>query len=197
MIVLPTNPASSRAIPRVLDFGGVQQPDSGAESQRHNKLGNRYGVAFELPPMKNKDVGRIYVNRLIRGQREGARMRYPLLDFDPGTPGNFVVNGSGQAGTMLNIDGGAPFYAFKEGQPFHLSIGGHLYFDFIAADATANGSGAATITLTQMLRKPPIDGDALEFVEPCIEGWVVDDQVSWEIALNRNIGLSFEIHEAR
>lgn len=198
MIILPTWPGARKAMPRVLDFGGILQPDSGAETQRLNKLGNRYGVAFEMPPLKsNADEGMKWVNRLVRGQREGARMEYPLLDFDPGTPGNFVVNGSGQAGTMLNIDGGAPFYQFKEGQPFHLSIGGHLYFDFIAADVTANGSGAATITLTQMLRKPPIDGDALEFVQPCIEGWVVGDQLGWELALERNIGLAFEIHEAR
>lgn len=198
MIILPTWPGARRAVPRVLDFGGIQEPQSGAETQRLNKLGNRYGVAFVMPPLRaTADEGMKWVNRLIRGQQAGARMEYPLLDFDPGTPGTFRVNGSGQAGKMLAIKGGAPFYTFREGQPFHLSIGGQLYLDFIGADTTADGSGNATITLSQMLRKPPIDNDPLEFAQPCIEGWVVGDQLSWELALERNIGLTFEIHERR
>jgi len=41
MIILPTWPGARRAIPRVLDFGGILEPSSGAESQRMNKLGNR------------------------------------------------------------------------------------------------------------------------------------------------------------
>lgn len=196
MIILPTSPGAQRAVPRVLDFGGIQRPGSGAKTQRMNRLGNRYGVAFEMPPLKNADEGRIWVNRLVRGQREGARMKYPLLDFDPGTPGPFVVNGTGQAGTMLNIRSGAPFYQFKEGQPFNILIGGSYYLDFIAADATANGSGAVTIALSQMLRVEPADGDALLITQPVIEGWVVGDERSWELALNRSVALTFDIEEA-
>lgn len=197
MIILPTWPGARRAVPSVLDFGGILQPDSGAETQRQNRLGNRYAVSFEMPPLENATEGRIWVNRLIRGQREGARMEYPLLDFKPGTPGAFVVNGASQAGTSLALRGGTPGYQFKEGQPFNVVIGGYHYLDFIAADVTANGSGQATITLSQMLRKPPADGDALRIVDPVIEGWVVGDQLSWELALNRTIPLSFQIHEAR
>lgn len=196
MIILPTWPGARRAVPRVLDFGGVQRPGSGAKTQRLNRLGNRYGVAFEMPPLENADQGRIWVNRLVRGQREGARMEYPLLDFDPGTPGAFVVNGAGQAGTSLSIDGGTPGYLFKEGQPFNYIVGGIHYLDFIAADATANGSGAVTIALSQMLRVEPADGDALLITQPVIEGWVVGDERSWELALNRSVALTFDIEEA-
>lgn len=197
MIILPTWPAASKAIPRVLDFGGILEPSSGAATQRLNRTGNRYGVAFEMPRLENADQGRVFVNRLVRGQRAGARMEYPLLDFNPGNPGAFVVNGAGQAGTQLSLRGGTPGYQFKEGQPFNVLIGGSYYLDFIAGDVTANGSGAATITLSQMLRAEPADGDALLITQPVVEGWVVGDQLAWELALNRSVGLSFEIHEAR
>jgi hypothetical protein len=197
MIVLPTWPGARRAVPRVLDFGGVLEPSSGAATQRMNRLGNRYGVTFEMPPLTNADEGRIWINRLIRGKLAGARMEYPLLDFKPGTPGSFVVNGAGQAGTTLNIKGGTPGYTFKEGQPFNLIIGDEYYLDFIAADVTADGSGNAGITLSQMMRAQPSNNDALLITQPVVEGWVVGDQLSWELALNRSIGLSFEIHEAR
>lgn len=196
MIILPAWPGARRAVPRVLDFGGVQKPGGGGKSQRLNRLGNRYGVAFEMPPLDNAEEGRIWVNRLVRGQLEGARMEYPLLDFDPGTPGAFVVNGAGQAGKMLTIDGGAPFYQFKEGQPFNVVVDGIHYLDFIAADVTANSGGSATITLSQMLRAEPADGDPLRIVDPVIEGWVVGDERSWELQLNRSVGLTFDIEEA-
>lgn len=195
MIILPTWPGARRAVPRVLDYGGILEPASGAKTQRLNRLGNRYGVAFEMPPLENKDEGLIWVNRLIRGQKEGARMEYPLLDFDPGTPGDFVVDGDGQSGTSLAIRGGTPGYQFKEGQPFTLQIHDQLYFDFVAADALADGSGNAVITLTQMLRAEPHDAGVLLIQQPVIEGWVMGDAVSWELSLERNVGLSFEIHE--
>lgn len=197
MIILPTWPGARRAVPRVLDFGGILEPSSGAASQRMNRLGNRYGVAFEMPPLTNRDEGRVWVNRLVRGQRAGARMEYPLLDFDPGTPGAFVVDGAGQSGTSLNIKGGTAGYQFKEGQPFNLIIGGEYFLDFIAADVTADGSGDCIITLSQMMRTQPDDADALLITQPVVEGWVVGDQLSWELALERTVGLSFEIHEVR
>lgn len=197
MIILPTSPGARRATPGVLDFGGILEPSSGAATQRFNRQGNRYGVAFEMPPLKNSTDGRIWVNRLIRGQQEGARMEYPLLDFDPGTPGAFVVDGGGQSGKTLAIKGGTPGYQFKEGQPFNLLISGEYYLDFIAADVAANGSGNAAITLSQMLRAQPANNDALLITQPVVEGWVVGNAVSWEIALERTIGISFEIHEAR
>lgn len=197
MIDLPEWPAPRSVSSRVLDFGGFLEPSSGAQVQRINRPGSRYAVAVTMPPLDNKKNGRIWVNRLVKGQQEGARMEYPLLDFYPGVAGGFVVDGAGQAGKSLVLRGGTPNYAFHEGQPFSLEIGGQHYFDFIASAAIANAAGEATITLTQMLRAEPADGDALHISKPMIEGFIMGDQLSWDIALERMVGLSFEIHEAR
>lgn len=197
MIELPAKPGPTSMAVRILDFGGYLEPSSGAQIQRINRLGTRHAFAVQLPPMKNARDGRIWSNRLVRGMQEGVRMRYSLLDFYPGTPGTFVVDGAGQAGKVLVIKGGTPGYAFYEGQPFSLEIAGQHYFDFIAAPTVADASGDATITLSQILRAQPADGDKLHISEPMIEGFLMGDPVSWELALDRTVGLSFEIHEAR
>lgn len=197
MIDLPDWPAPRSVSPRVLDFGGFLEPASGAQVQRINRMGSRYAVSVQMPPLTSQKHGRIWVNRLVRGQQEGARIEYPLLDFYPGVPGSFVVDGAGQSGKLLNLRGGTPNYAFYEGQPFSLQIGGQHYLDFVAASAVANATGEATISLTQMLRAEPGDGDPVHISKPMIEGFIMGDQVSWDISLERLIGLSFEIHEAR
>ncbi len=124
-------------------------------------------------------------------------MAYPLIGFNPGSPGAFTVNGAGQSGTSLAIKGGTPRYAFKEGQPFSMIVNGQSYFDFIAAPTIADASGNATITLTQMLRVSPTNGAALNFAKPIFEGFVMGDALSWELSLERHVGLSFDIAEAR
>ena len=53
------------------------------------------------------------------------------------------------------------------------------------------------ITLSQLLRVSPADGDALNFAAPIVEGFVMGDKLSWDISVERVIGLSFEIVEAR
>ena len=201
VIDLPGWPGARDATPRVLDFGGFLEPPTGAEEQRINRLGNRYAVSFIMPPLTGKD-GRIWVNRLVRGRNEGARIEYPLLDFDPGAPNlangtPIMVDGNGQAGRLLHIRNVTPRYAFLEGQPFSLEIGGQHYLDFIAAPVIVGADGKATILLSQMLRQEPIDGNVLHVTKPMIEGWVKGSETAWNLALNRTVGLEFEIHERR
>jgi len=198
MIDLPDDIAARGATPRLMDFGGFLEPGLGGEVQRINRMGSRFSVAFEMPPLTNAKQGRIWVSRLIRAKSEGARWAYPLLDFNPGVPGAFVVNGAGQAGRTLQLRGGTPNYAFREGQPFSVVDGsGQHYLHFIDAQAIADAGGNVTITFSPMLRIQPANGAALKITQPMIEGYVMGDQLSWEIALDRTIGLSFEIAERR
>ena len=202
MIDLPTWPAPNGAVPRVLDFGGFLEAPGGAETQRVNQLGNRYAVAFSMPPLDNHKEGRIWVNRLLKGMKQGARIAYPLLDFDPGAPNvsagtPIIVDGANQAGLNLAVQNVQPHYFFREGQPVSLEIGGQHFFDFVAENVAAGSDGKATIQLTQMIRKPPPAGSVLHVARPMIEGFIMGDPVSWEIAIERNFGLSFEISESR
>lgn len=202
MIDLPQWPGPSGAVPRVLDFGGFLEGAGGAETQRANGLGNRYAVALTYPPLESEKEGRIFVNRLIKGQQEGARLDFPLADFDPGNPNQangspIVVDGAGQAGRLLAIQNVQPAYGFVEGQPVSLEIDGQHYFDFVAETAIAGADGKVTIRLSQMLRRPPTAGSILHVAKPMIEGFIMGDSLSWEIALNRKLSIAFEIRESR
>jgi hypothetical protein len=202
MIVFPEWPAPRKAVPRVQDFGGYLDGAAGSETIRVNHLGNRYAVAFTMPPLENRKEGRIFVNRLIKGQKEGVRIEYPLLDFDPGAPNRsdsspIVVDGAGQAGEFLAITNGVPGYAYFEGQPVSLEIGGQHFFDFVAESTIVGANGKAVIQLSQMIRKPPTVGSVLHVAKPMIEGVPRGSEVQWEIALERMFALSFEIWESR
>lgn len=197
MIDLPTDIGPQSATPRLLDFGGFLEPGLGGTVQRINRMGSRFAVSVTLPPLRNDTRGRIWVSRLIRGKSEGVRWEYPLLDFDPGPVGSFVVNGAGQAGRTLDIDGGTPNYAFKEGQPFSIEVAGQHYLHFIDSQVIADGTGAAEITFSPMLRVSPTDGAALHFAKPMIEGFIMGDEFSWQLSLDRLVGISFDIVERR
>ena len=90
-----------------------------------------------------------------------------------------------------------PNYAFVEGQPISLEIDGQHFFDFVASPAAVGSNGKVTLTLSQMLRKPPTTGSVLHVSRPMIEGFVRGSEMAWELALDRTVGLSFEIWERR
>jgi len=202
IIELPQWPCARSVTPRELDFGGFLEAPGGAETQRANRPGNRYAATFDMPVLENAKEGRIWVNRLIKGKKVGARIAYPLLDFDPGAPNMsdgspIVVDGAGQSGVMLAVQNVWPGYAFLEGQPVSLEISGQHYLDFVAEPAIVGANGKVTIQLTNMLRKPPVAGSVLHVAKPMMEGFVMGDAFSWEIALERDFNISFEIRETR
>jgi hypothetical protein len=123
-------------------------------------------------------------------------MPYPLLDFDPGLPGNVLVNGGSQAGSTLNVDGATPNYVFREGQPFSILTGGKHYLYFVTTETAANGSGVAALPISPMLRKAPADNSPCHFGKPMIEGFIMGEEWRWEMSLERLISIQFDIVES-
>jgi hypothetical protein len=158
-------------------------------------MGNRFGIAVSLPPVLGKDRGRILVSRLIRAKTEGVRIEYPLLDFAPGQPGAVLVNGAGQSGRSLIVDGAEPYYAFREGQPFSLVEAGRHYLHFVDAEVIATALGAATLSISPMLRIEPANNAVCHFAKPMIEGFIYGDEWRWALSIERHIALQFEVRE--
>lgn len=197
MIDLPDFPSPNDATSALVDFGAFLTPALGGPVQRVNRMGTRYKIAVSMPPMTSKQVGRIWVNRLIKGKQEGARMPYPLLDFDPGSPGTVLINGAGQSGTSLIVDGATPNYIFREGQPFSILTGGKHHLYMVGAETIASGTGTATLPLSTMLRRQHADNDPCHFGEPMIEGFIQGDELSWNLSLEHLIGIQFDITESQ
>lgn len=195
MIDLPLTPAPRGVTPLPVDFGANLEGALGGETQRIERQGNRWAVQVEMPPLRHATDGRVFVSRLIRGISEGVRIDFPLLGFSPGIPGSAVVSGSGQSGRALDIKNAAAGYAFSEGQFFSLVRNGRHHLYMIGADVTVSGGGTAALPIWPSLRAQHLDGDVLHITQPMIEGFVIADQLSWEMALGNFTGLSFTIRE--
>lgn len=197
MKVLPSSPAPQGATPSYVDFGSTLTPALGGAEQRINRLGNRFRLAVTMPPMENKDEGRVFIARLIRGRSEGVRMKFPLSGFNPGDPGSPVVNGGGQSGRLLQLRGFASGYTVKEGQFFSIEKGGSHYLYQADEEVSANGAGVMQLTINPLLRASPVDGATCHFAEPMIEGLIEGSDWQWDYALDYSVGLEFVIKERR
>lgn len=196
MIELPDGVVPNGFSPALIDYGGILRPPTGGAIQRINRLGNRFRVSVSLPPIPNKELGRVVVSRLLKAKTEGIRIELPLAGVEQGSPGAPLVNGAGQAGGSIIADGFRPGYGASEGFWLNIVTGGQYYLYNVAAPAQANGDGEATLSLTPLLRKSPADNDVIVLQKPMIEGLVIGDEVGWSISLAHHIGISFDIEEA-
>lgn len=195
MIDLPLSPSPASATPALLFFGAQLTPSLGGPVQQVERMGSRFRLSVTMPPMRGA-MARQWVARLVRGKSAGVRMPFPLLDFKPGVPGQFLVNGAGQAGKGLAIDGGRANYVFREGQFFSILTGGRHYVHMITAETIASGAGSATIPIEPMLRVSPADNAELHVGRPMIEGFIAGEEWAWEMSLAHFQQLSFDIAEA-
>lgn len=196
MIDLPTWAVPNGASPFLIDFGGFLTPGLGAEEQRIDRMGNRFGLAVTFPPLTSQQRGRILVSRLVRGKTEGIRIEYPLLSFKPGAPGSVVVDGASQSGRTLAVRGANPAYAFREGQPISIErADGRHYLHFVDSETIADASGEAELPISPMLRYEFADGATVHVAKPMIEGFVHGDEWRWSLSVAHLVSVEFEIRE--
>lgn len=194
-ILLPAEPVPQRWTPRALDWGGELVPPLGGETQRLNRLGDRFAIEVTLTPTQDAALALAYVSRLRRARREGARLPFPQLNLAVGSPGDVRVDGAGQAGSWLAVRGATAGYAFREGQFFSLVSDGRRHLHSVAAAATASAAGLALLAIEPMLRVSPSDGDVVEVAAPMIEGFVGGNEQGWTVDIAGTVGLSFTLTE--
>lgn len=134
-----------------------------------------------------------WVSALVAGDAEVVRLAVPQPGFDTGEPGSPRVNGAGQLGQTLNMDGFSTYTA-RDGQFFSIAhaTGRHLHMVRLDHAAVA---GSMALTFRPMLRKSPADNTVVELASPMIEGFLSGRETSWTIDLARTVGLSFSITE--
>lgn len=195
MIDLPSYPPPASAEPVFIDAGATV---GATVEQRVEKIGSRFGLSVSMPPMRGDKLGRQWIAKLLQGKSEGVRIAWPLQGFKPGVPGAVKVNGAGQSGRTLVVDGASANYVFRAGQPFnHVPADGEELLYFIAEEVIANGSGQATLTIEPMLRLEPADNDNLEFGAPVICGFLEAGDLPWSLSIAKWTGLGFGLRERR
>ena len=195
-VTLPTCPYPTDYQVLLRDFGAVLTPFLGGPEQRINRLGMRFGLRLTMPPM-DADEGMVYLSRLLQGRQSTVILPWPLLDFDPGTPGAPLVSAAVASGTTIPIKGLTPGYQVKEGQFFSVIHSGRRYVYMFTADATANGSGNLSAAIFPLLRTALSTNDVIEIAQPKIEGLVMPgEEISWQIGLDNAREFSFSVLEA-
>jgi hypothetical protein len=195
VITLPTGVTARSVKASLLDFGFINRPSSGAPAQRYDRLGSRYAMEFELPPLPG-DVARTVKARLTVAKREGLRMPVPLMGGTQGGAGVPLVDGTDSAGTTLKLKGLTPGWFAREG--FWLNVtdaSGALYLHDIAEPVRVASNGKVTLTLGIPLRCALADDAAVRIANPVIEG-LVTSEVGWSDPVGRVIsGIAFTVEE--
>lgn len=193
-IYLPSSPSPRTAQPQLLDFGAILEPDLGGASQYVGRLGDRYEVAVDLPPM-SAETARVFIARLTKAKKSSLVMPFPQPGVAVGAEGAPRVNGAGQAGTFLTIDGLPANKVLKEGWFLSIIVSGQRYVAQIQEDVTASAGGAVTLSIEPMLRVSPPDNAVIELANPMIQGFVQGNGLPWEIDTATTVGLGFTLRE--
>ncbi len=194
MITLPASPAPNACSPRVLSFDLHARPSTGAEVQTIYRPGSRWALDFAYAPMA-ADVARAFTSRLVRAQREGLRMKVPLLGVSQGAPGTPQVNGDYPSGTVLPLKGCTPGYEFGEG--FWLTLvnaAGDYFLHQVVGSAIVNGSGNVTLSVETPIRAPFLNNATVLVETPMVQGLI--EEVSWGMRIGKRVdGIGFTLEE--
>lgn len=193
-IALPASPEPCAPYlpPTVVSLRNDVTSLSGGNRQRNARKGDHYRVGFNMPPLTHEEAMRW---RSLMTSADTVSMIVPQPGFDPGPVGAPKVNGAGQLGTSLVIDGVTPQYAFHKGQIISILTAGRHWLYGIDATAVANGAGQVTLTLEVMIRTVHADNDTIHVGSPVIEGFPALDDGAWTMDENGFIRLAFEIEE--
>lgn len=196
LVELPTSPKPRAVRWSAIDFGGTLSGAVGGTAQRINRLGNRWRLEVDLPPMTVADA-RVWAAALSRGLRNGVSLLVPQPDTPTGAAGSVLINGASQAGDSIVVDGGTPGYQVKAGQWLNVTTSGSAYLYMAQASSRLGASGDGTIEIEPPLRAVPADNDPVNLSAPVIEG-LLQTGPGWEIDVSRLVrGFSFTIEEAR
>ena len=198
-ITLPSKPGISAGVPRPVDGGSWQVPFAGGVSQRLERPGATHlALDFTTPRIPLNGLARIWVSRLIQGQRQIVRTAYPQPEIAADNVGAPVVDGGGQTGYALALRGVTPGMVIVEGRGLNVyDAAGRGYLHLVSADTIVGGDGRVALPVEPALRALPADNTLANLAAPTIEGKIVgaDKGVTLKRALAD--GLQFTIEETR
>lgn len=171
---MPTYPLSfpSGLVPSSASFGLSRATSSTISPYTFNQQvykfsGERWEGSVTFPPMTQESVGELQAFFLEMQGQFGTFLygdpNYLVKGARGIASGSPLVNGAGQTGNTLNVDGlGASIVGWlKKGDYIQLGSGSSSRLHQSATDVDTNGSGQATITLYPAIRTSPADNAAV------------------------------------
>jgi len=167
-LTFPNRPAPSRFSIEPASFSGMTQSPWTASQQVQLNQGQMWTISADYPPMNENDA-RDWLATLLamRGQYGTVLFGNPTMKSPRGNWGSApTVDGAGQTGQQLAV-GGLPADAIiRAGDFFQLGDGSAAKLHTVVQDATADGSGLATLDVWPRLRSMPGNGDAITTSSP-------------------------------
>lgn len=187
-ILLPISPAPVKAEPYIISYAQEHEPFLGGEQFRVLRVGTRFGLRVELPPMKY-DTAMAWIARLA--QADGSLVAYDFRQSGAtlSLAGNLTAAQPVAANTFSLPFNGKVGGVNREGQFFSLIHAARRYLHLWTED---NG-----INIWPLLRTSVSAGDVLDHQAPKIEGLLTGDAASWTVDRALSVGLSFEIKESK
>lgn len=162
-LTLPSYPAPSRFTIEPASFSAMTQSPWTASQQVQLNQGQMWTIGIDLPPM-NEGAARNWFGTLLglRGQYGTILYGNPLMKIPRGNWGSApVINGDGQTGQALAVAGLPANGIIRAGDFFQIGDGSSARLYIITQDATADGSGEATLDIWPRLRTATTSGSAI------------------------------------
>lgn len=185
-----------RAVPTPVVFGRVTRSDQGGSSDYDDRLGNRWAMEIETPPMRVEPNGRLFIEDLWEAQREGGVFEIPQPGLVLPPLGSPVVKTYTATGRSLPLEGLTPNAVIKKGQWVSFLHSGQWYADRIRQQVIANADGEATISLRFLLRESPLAGAEVRLNKPVMEGFV-EGELPLDLSVDWITSFSFRVVEKR
>ena len=174
-VLLPQLPRGDFKFKFISNFIDLQPP-GGGETQRINRLGDRFLVETSIKLRGDQGIGLM----AVLNANKGLKVRLPVPQtIEIGNPGSSVLVSGASAGTTLSLKGLTPNYPLRSGQFLTVVKGGKRYLHQVVTSVAANGSGAATLTIVPMLRVALATNDVVEIASPTIEGYLDTRENDW------------------
>lgn len=194
-IILPRLPRQTAYDLRPVRNSETQRAGTGGSLTPLRRLGDHWAVEVDVGVLATL-CGRSLLADLVRGMGERIRVPISQVGVDIGAPGTLSVThsdgtpfsdatryapvmpkvaGDGQSGSVLLLDHFTPGYEVRKGQFFTVETAGGASAHIVTDAATAGELGSVAISFWPMLWLEPQDGDHIEWVNPYVEGLVIED----------------------
>lgn len=188
---------------RTRNVVGVSESPFTMKQQIVTHVGQRWEAEVSMPPMKRDDAEE-WVAFLValRGRYGTFLMGDPnasaprgAASISPGTP---VVNGAGQTGNVLTIDGCTTSTTnyLKAGDYIQLGGGSSATLHKVLQAVNTNSSGQATLDIWPNIRTAPADNSTVVLTSTKGVFRLADNATEWSIDVATFYGISFAATES-
>lgn len=193
----PTSPGFRSLKARPFSVVAVAVSPFSLSQQAYVWPGQAWAFDLELPPMRRPAAEAWIAWLLSLNGREGTfLLGDPDATVPRGTWAAATVNGAGQTGGQLIVDGMGAGATALAGDYLMLGSGSSARLHKVLADVVANGSGQATLTIWPKLRSSPADNAPLTLANAKGVFRLTSNEMPWSTDQASLYGLSFAAVEA-